>query len=414
MSKNSFLPLLAFSRFGAGVANMVYAGSLPILIEIWDMTGVEAGSIQAVFNLCYAISLLLCSWASDHVGARRVFVAANWLSALAFLACALFARSYESGLVLFGLLAIALGGAYTPAIMLVSGATPTRRQGSAIGILLTGSSLGYFFAIAACAGLAQVWGTSTLWTLLSIVPLLAALAGNIGARKLPPVRRATTNGGSLTGALLSRNSILLTTGYTAHCWELLGMWAWMPAFLTFVLGEASFLSPLGFGLLIAAVLHLSGAASTMAGGWASDRWGRKATLIGMAAGGAMLSLVIGWSTALPTIFVVVLAFLYGFATLGDSGVLSTAMAESVPAGQLGRLLALRSILGFGAGALSPLVFGWILDLSNPPGALPSHWGWAFAMLGAGGILATLAASFLKREAAPAEERITAGAGRSEG
>src|SRR3546814_1563136 len=92
VSKGGSLPLLAFSRFGAGVANMVYAGSLPVLIEAWRMTGVEAGSIQATFNLCYAISLLLCSWASDHVGARRVFVAANWLSALAFLALALFAR----------------------------------------------------------------------------------------------------------------------------------------------------------------------------------------------------------------------------------------------------------------------------------------------------------------------------------
>ena len=109
----------------------------------------------------------------------------------------------------------------------------------------------------------------------------------------------------------------------------------------------------------------------------------------------MLSLVIGWSTALPTIFVVMLAFLYGFAALGDSGVLSTAMADSVPAGQLGRLLALRSILGFGTGALSPLVFGWILDLTNPPGALPTQWGWAFAMLGAGGVLATVSAAALR-------------------
>src|SRR3546814_8311391 len=105
------------------------------------------------------------------------------------------------------------------------------------------------------------------------------------------------------------------------------MWAWMPAFLTFVLAGTSILSPLALGLLIAAALHLSGAASTMAGGWASDRWGRKATLIGMAAAGALLSLVIGWSTALPTIVVLVLAFLYGFAALGDSGVLSTRTEE---------------------------------------------------------------------------------------
>lgn len=394
MNKGGFLPLLAFSRFGAGVANMVYAGSLPVLIEAWHMTGVEAGSIQATFNLCYAISLLLCSWASDHIGARRVFVAANWLSALAFLACALFARSHESGLILFGLLALALGGSYTPAIILVSEATPPAHRGAAIGLLLTGSSLGYFVAIAACAGLAQVWGAPTLWLLLSIVPLVAAIAGSLGVRRLPPFRAAVMGRGSVTKAMLSRNSVLLTTGYTAHCWELLGMWAWMPAFLTFVLAGTSLFSPLALGLLIAAALHLSGAASTMAGGWASDRWGRKATLIGMAAAGALLSLVIGWSTALPTTVVLVLAFLYGFAALGDSGVLSTAMADAVPAGQLGRLLALRSILGFGAGALSPLAFGWILDLTNPPGALPSQWGWAFCALGVGGILATACAAFL--------------------
>jgi MFS family permease len=405
VSKGGFLPLLAFSRFGAGVANMVYAGSLPVLIEAWHMTGVEAGSIQATFNLCYAISLLLCSWASDHVGARRVFVAANWLSALAFLACALFARSHESGVILFGLLALALGGSYTPAIILVSEATAPTRRGSAIGLLLTGSSLGYFVAIAACAGLAQVWGVPTLWLLLSSVPLLAAIAGSLGARNLSPPGTGVAGQGSVTQAMLSRNSVLLTAGYTAHCWELLGMWAWMPAFLTFVLAGTGVLSPLALGLLIAAALHLSGAASTMAGGWASDRWGRKATLIGMAAAGALLSLVIGWSTALPTIVVLVLAFLYGFAALGDSGVLSTAMADAVPAGQLGRLLALRSILGFGAGALSPLAFGWILDLTNPPGALPSHWGWAFTMLAAGGILATLAAWFLNSGTARAALRI---------
>src|SRR3546814_18475438 len=87
--------------------------------------------------------------------------------------------------------------------------------------------------------------------------------------------------GSVTKALLSRNSVLLTTGYTAHCWELLGMWAWMPAFLTFVLAATSILSPLALGLLIAAALPLSGAASPLPGGWSRVRWGRKEPLLGM-------------------------------------------------------------------------------------------------------------------------------------
>lgn len=395
MTASRFLPFVAFSRFGAGVANMVYAGSLPFLMSAWDMTGVEAGSIQAAFNLCYAVSLLLCSWASDHLGARPIIVAANWLSAMAFLGCAFFARSYESGLVMFGLLALALGGSYTPAIMLVSHAMPPNRRGSAIGRLLAGASLGYFFAIAACAGLAQVWGYAAPWKLLSILPVLAALAGSNGVAGLPSPRPFAAQRDGMAKTMFSRNSILLTTGYTAHCWELLGMLAWTPAFLTFVLAGETDMSPFALGLITAAALHLSGAASTVAGGWISDRWGRKITLIGMAAAGATLSFVIGWSAVLPAAVVVLLAFLYGFAALGDSGVLSTAMADAVAPGQLGRMLALRSILGFGAGALSPLVFGWILDLTNGPGKPPSEWGWSFAMLGCGGIAATVSASLLR-------------------
>src|SRR3546814_4870181 len=94
--------------------------------------------------------------------------------------------------------------------------------------------------------------------MLSGIALLAAIAGSLGARKLSAPGPAIAGQGSVTKALLSRNSVLLTTGYTAHCWELLGMWAWMPAFLTFVLAGTSILSPLALGLLIAAALHLSG------------------------------------------------------------------------------------------------------------------------------------------------------------
>lgn len=395
MSKNSFLPLLGFSRFGAGVANMIYAGSLPFLLQEWRMTGVEAGSVQAGFNLCYAVSLLACSWASDRFGPRRIFLTANWLAAVLVVACALFARSFETGIVLFGLLALALGGSYTPAIMLVAQELPPRRRGHAVGMLLMGSSLGYFFAIASCAGLASAWGYGTLWLALSVFPLLAAVAGTIAARQASCPAPAATDQPGLASAMLSRNSVLLTAGYTAHCWELLGMWAWTPAFMAFALGGRWDLSPLLLGVVIAAALHVSGAAATMFGGWASDRWGQRMVLVSMAGAGALLSFLIGWTVPFPVAVIVAGVFLYGFAALGDSGVLSTAMADAVAPGQLGRMLALRSILGFGAGAVSPVIFGWVLDATNLPGAPPERWGWAFAMLGCGGLVATVSAFLLR-------------------
>src|SRR5439155_818612 len=54
---------------------------------------------------------------------------------------------------------------------------------------------------------------------------------------------------------------------------------------------------------------------------------------------------------------------------------------------VGAALALRSFLGFGAGAVAPIVFGRILDLTNAPGPFPTTWGWAFVSLGLGGLAA---------------------------
>lgn len=90
--------------------------------------------------------------------------------------------------------------------------------------------------------------------------------------------------------------------------------------------------------------------------------------------------------------VLFLAALYGFAALGDSPVLSAAMTESVEAGRLGTALAVRSILGFGAGGLAPLAFGSLLGAQSA--GLQAPWGRSFAALGCGGILAGVCALLL--------------------
>ena len=86
-----------------------------------------------------------------------------------------------------------------------------------------------------------------------------------------------------------------------------------------------------------------------------------------------------------------MGLVYYFCALGDSPVLSTALTETVEPSYLGSVLAVRSLLGFGAGGIAPIMFGAMLDLTNPPGTEPETWGWAFMVLGIGGIIATLCA-----------------------
>ncbi len=390
------LALICASRFGTCAVTMTYAGSLPFLLEPWGMTATEAGTVQAAHNLVYALSLLVTSWLADRVGARRVFLVSVWASALAFAAFAAFARSFESALILFPLVAVPLGGTYTPAIMLVADAVAPARRGTALGWTLAAASAGYVVSIMLGTGGTAWMGYEWAFAATAAGPLLGAVAGTLALTGTPdPVHRRATAGGGGRGDLLralgSRSSVLLTLGYTAHCWELMGMWAWTPAFLTAALADGALLGPVATGLIVACAIHLPGIAATLTMGAASDQWGRRGVLIAMAAGGAALSFLFGWSFGLGLAPLLALTALYSFTVLGDSGVLSTAMTESVPARHLGTLLALRSILGFGAGAASPVVFGWVLDAVGTADGAARAWGWAFAVLGVGGAVATLCA-----------------------
>jgi MFS family permease len=86
-----------------------------------------------------------------------------------------------------------------------------------------------------------------------------------------------------------------------------------------------------------------------------------------------------------------LAVAYNFTALGESPVLSAALTEVVGAACLGTVLGARSLAGFGAGAIAPWVFGLVLDASNAATRVPDVWGWAFSVLGIGGVVATISA-----------------------
>lgn len=115
-------------------------------------------------------------------------------------------------------------------------------------------------------------------------------------------------------------------------------------------------------------------------------------LIGFALVGALCSFAIGWLDSASVALLIAVTAVYGFVTIGDSAVLSTAMTDAVPADRLGRIMGLRSILGVSAGAAAPDVFGLTLDL------LPADiaWGYAFWTLGTGGFIAFICALGLKR------------------
>ena len=373
---------------------MTYAATLPVLRGEWGMTATAAGSISTGFQLGYAVSLVYFSSLADRAGARKVFLGSAWLSAVAALAFAVFARSYLTGLVFYTLVALSQGGTYTTAIMLFADRYPPARRGAAVGWLIASSSAGYALSLLV-SGAAVAWGGYRLAFFMSACgPVLGVAITWFALRRTPNVvhpRRADARFG--TAVLKNGPAMRLIAGYTFHSWELLGMWAWTPAFIAavFAVSGAGSVRAVELASYVSASFHLMGLIASRSMGRLSDGLGRRLVLFGLAATSAACSLTFGWLIGMPLAMVFVVGALYGFTALGDSPVLSTALTEAVGASHLGAALALRSFLGFGAGAVAPIVFGRILDLTNSPGPFPTAWGWAFVALGLGGLAAAYCA-----------------------
>ena len=369
-----------------------YPACLSVLLIEWQMSGTRAGIVQGVFTAGFAVSLLVSSVICDRVGAKRVFDAATLLSAVAAILFALFARSFETAVVFMALMGLSQGGTYTPAIMLVAANTVPRKRASAVGWVLAGMSAGYVVSIFLSIALLSVYGYQTAFLATALITWLGWGLGHFAVRHARELAHGETQGDTTFTEPMKRRSRLLTVGYIGHCWELFGAWAWIPAFLAAAILSRGTMSPIELGLWTALTLHLSGFFSSFLAGYAADHFGARKVLIAFALLGVLCSASIGWLDHMSAALLLVIAAVYGFVTIADSSVLSAAMTEAVPARYLGRALGLRSVLGVGAGAVSPAVFGLTLDLA--PGAFA--WGYAFSTLALGAVLATVCAVLLRR------------------
>jgi MFS family permease len=386
------MPLLVLARACTTAVFMTYPACLSWLMDTWQMTATRAGLLQGAFTASFATSLLVVSFLSDRFGAKRVFTWAAVSCAASALVFGAFARSFETALVCMALLGAAQGATYTPAIMLVSTNASPDRKASAVGWVLAGMSAGYVLSIV----LANVMLALADYRLAFAVTAGVAIIGS--ALSIAATRNARDQAVqmqleiSATDRPWKRQARLLTLGYIGHTWELFGAWTWIPAFLTASLLSKGRMTGVEMGLWTAVTLHVSGFFSSIMSGYAGDRFGAKPVLVGFALVGAGCSLALGWLGELNVALLLVLVWIYGFAIIGDSAVLSSAMTEAVPPSQLGRALGMRSIFGVGAGAASPIAFGAALDMT--PAC--ASWGIAFCTLAVGGVLALACAIALRK------------------
>ena len=77
---------------------------------------------------------------------------------------------------------------------------------------------------------------------------------------------------------------------------------------------------------------------------------------------SVLSLIIGLTVLLPIIFAIIIGFIWTLFVGSDSAIYTTLITENAKPEELGSSLAVHTIFAFGTAAISPLVFGIILDI----------------------------------------------------
>ncbi len=397
-SDAAWLLWLCASRTSFALMFTAYAAAIPLLKPDWGMSAGEAGLIQSAWHGGYLFSLVAVGFLADRYGAKRVFIFSSIASSASAMVFALFAESFLSGLILYGLTGLFSGGSYTPGLTLIAERFQSSGRGRAMGFYLAAASAGYALALVITGALTPLIGWRGAFIVNAAGPLFGTLLALHALRATPNVvhPRATGHAAEkpVRVILANKPAMQVTWAYTFHSWEMLGLKAWMPAFLSAAAAyssgsSATAAASLGAGL--AAIAYIGSMGGSVTGGWLSDRMGRTWTMLVLATTSACCSLLLGWLIGLPLWLLVILCAFYSFTAVGDSSVFSTAVTELVPPRHLGAAYSVRSVLGFGAGAIAPWTFGLVLDAAGAAQASPVvTWGLAWCSLGVIALLSPVA------------------------
>jgi MFS family permease len=412
INPGSWLAQLCVSRTGFALIFTAYSAALPLLVTEWGMSASQAGLIQSAWHLGYLLSLFTVGFLADRYGAKRVFLGSSVGAGVSALVFALLADGFLSGALLYGLTGLFSGGSYTPGLTLISERFDAAKRGRAMGFYLAAASLGYALALVVTAALTPYIGWRGALLANACGPVAGSLLALYALRATPNLVHPHPAGqptAPLPAVLKNKPAMLAIWAYAFHSWEMLGMKAWMPAFLAAAaqLAGRSATEAASLGAGLAAIAYAGSIVGSVAGGALSDRKGRTWTMLVMSFASLACSISFGWMISMPLWLLVAVASFYSFAAIGDSSVYSTVVTELVPRRHIGAAYSIRSVLGFGAGAASPWVFGLVLDWTRAAESSPLWmWGLAWSSVAAGALLGPLA--ILRLRARPEAAQLAGG------
>ena len=356
--ETALLSLVSAAHFISHVHIMVLPALIPLLPDYFGVSFLTIGAALTVFNLVSLFVQTPMGFITDRFGAWRMLIMALVLGGASFTLLA--ATSNYTWLIVAMVAAGIANGVYHPAdYALLSSSIEGERLGKAFSVHTFAGFLGTAVTPAILLGTAGHFGIGPAFALAGIASLVVAVA-ILGARNVRHETHQKTHAASkapVAGkSIVTPAVLLLTLLFVLLNLSASGIQAFSVTALTRGYGI-----DLSFANAALTSFLLASAFGVLAGGILADRTHRHGALAtGAMIAAAALTAILAWTmpgNIMLMAAMTAIGFLSGIITPSRDLLVRAAS----PRGAEGRVFGIVST-GFNiGGAISPLIFGWLID-----------------------------------------------------
>ena len=387
MKDSGIILLLCVAAIFSMTGFSTWPALLPELQAAWGLSGKEAGAIGGSYFAGYMLAVPVLSGLTDRIDARRVYVGACLLASVGHFGFALFAGDIVSACLLQAIGGAGLAGTYMPGLKALTDRVAGPRLPRYIAFYTSTFGIGAALSYALSGWIALIdWHAA--FVVGGLGPFVAIALVLRGLRPVAPHGGHVPGVAAQLGGLEDRAVRGYVLGYAAHCWELFGLRSWIVGLLAFSATQGSLpLAP----ATAAALINLVGIPASILGNEFAGHHDRRRYILVVMLMSGVLAWAVGAAASWPLALLGLLV-IYQAVVMADSAALTAGLVSVADPARRGAVMAGYSMAGFGAGFLSPLVAGAVLDAGGGNG---SALGWMLAT-GSLGIFCLLAPLAIKR------------------
>ncbi len=368
---------------------VIYGVVLPILMDQWQLTPIEAGSLGSIALFGMMVGAMTLGTASDKFGRKKIILLCIVLFSLFTFLCS-FSQTPAQFAVMRFIAGLGIGGVMPNVVALISEYAPKKIRSTLVALMFSGYAIGGMLSAGLGIWIVPTWGWEIMFYLgcipLILLPLIMKmLPESLGfllrdnkdtkvkaiLAKIDP-QIIASNQYELTRQdvvirkipildLFSEKRAISTVAFWISFFMCLLMVYALGSWLPKLMQTAGY--PLKSGLMFLFAMNIGGMVGAILGGRMSDKFNLKSVLVIFFILGAIAITLLGFRS--NTYFLYFLVMIAGAATIGSQILLYTYVAQYYPMHIRSTGLGWASGVGRIGAIVGPMLGGILMQLGLP-------------------------------------------------